>query len=395
MSRRVLVPVIIIMVCLALPGCAARGLYANCEELGQLQLIQTLGIDRRGAEGVVVSVASGADVGERAPAVLSAEGRSVSEALELLQKYSPRESLYFAHTQFLLLGEDCARRGVAPWLDYVQRLPQMRTGAELFLVRGADARTLITGSGDGQYDVSDKLHALLRELEHQCGERVYSCAEVSRRLAESGAALVHAVDAADSGGVVFSGGGGLSVLSAGYGVLRGDRLVGWLSGDAAKAVGLFEGTLSGGTVSLRLKDGSLAAVYLLSGETKLEPVWDADGALRGLRVEAALLSALAELETPALADREDLDALLSDALARRAEGWLRAALDFSQAEGADFLALGQRLRRADPRRYDAMPAPFAEALPGLEIEVSAEAALLHGYDSRGSVPVRGDAGGGA
>ena len=394
MRKRASLP-IIIMVCLGLAGCGGRGLWANVQELGQLQLIQTLGIDRLGGEGVRLSVASGADVGERAPAILSAEGRSVSEAMELLQKYSPRESLYFAHTQFLLLGEDCARAGVAPWLDYVQRLPQMRTGAELFLVHGADAAALICASGDGQYDVSDKLHALLRELERQNGEPVFTCAEVARRLAESGAALVHAVDAAESDGVIYSGGGGLSVLSAGYGVLRGGRLIGYLRGDAAKAVGLMEGTLSGGPLTLRAADGSLAAVYLLGSDTRLIPRWDEDGALRGLRVETELRAALAELERPESLAREGFSDALRNALERRAAGWLRAALDFSRAQGADFFALGQRLRRADARRFDAMPQTFAAALPGLEIEVSVSAALLHGYDGRGGLPVRGEAEGGA
>ena len=390
MGKRRSLPIIII-VCLSLCGCAERAPWANEQELGQLQLIQTLGIDRLGGEGVRLSAASGADVGERAPAILSAEGRSVSEALELLQKYSPRESLYFAHTQFLLLGEDCARDGVEPWLDYVLRMPQMRTGAQLFLVHGAEAAALIRGSGDGQYDVSDKLHALLRELERQNGERVFTCAEVSRRLAESGAALVHAVDAAESEGVLFSGGGGLSVLSAGYGVLRGGELIGYLRGDAAKAVALMEGTLCGGPLTLRLRDGSLASVYLLGCSAALRPDWAADGALRGLRVEAKLRAALAELERPEVSARADFAAWTEEALSRRAEGWLRAALDFSQAERADFFALGQRLRREDPRRFDAMPRPFSQALPALEIAVSVTAELLHGFDSRAPMPAGGGA----
>ena len=392
MGTRKLLPLLAALVLLTQPGCTAGGIYTNYQELSQLQLIQTLGIDSRAPEGVRLSVASGADVSERAPAILSAEGRSVSEAMERLQKYSPRESLYFAHTQFLLLGEDCARSGVAPWLDYVQRLPQIRTDVELFLVRGAEAATLITGSGDGQYDVSDKLHALLRELEHQSGQQVFSCAEVSRRLAESGAALVHAVDAADSEGVVFSGGGGLSVRSAGYGVLRGDRLIGYLLGDAARAVGILEGTLSGGPLTIRAEDGSLVTVCLLGCETALHPRWGADGSLRGLRVETGLRAAVQELETPEAAARPDFTESLERSLSRRAEGWLRAALEFSQREQADFLGLGTRLRRAEPARFDAMPRPFAEALPALELELAVRAELLHGYASHAPLTT---AGGGA
>ena len=92
-----------------LTGCGRSSLYTNYRDLEQIQVIQALGVDRSGPESLRLSVASGADVGGRAPTILSIREASISAATEQLQEYAPRETLYFAHTQFLLLGEDTAK----------------------------------------------------------------------------------------------------------------------------------------------------------------------------------------------------------------------------------------------------------------------------------------------
>ena len=393
MKRHTILPLTALLLAMSLL-CGCGGIYTNYKDLEQLQIIQTLGADRDETGGITLSAASGADVSGGAPAVLSIGASSVETAMEKLQEYSARETLYFAHTQFLLAGEDAARAGMDEYLDYIQRIPLLRSDVRLFLVHGSRAETLITGSGDGKYDVSDELQSLLRDLEHQNGMQVFSCTEVSRRLAESGAALVCALDAADTEGVIFSGGGGLAALSAGYGVLKDGRLAGYILGDDARGVDLLGGTLSGGPVALKAPDGSTVTVQLRSGSTRLTPVWGEDGSLVTLRAEAALSAELAELEHPSLAAQPDFSRALSGALRVRAEGWLREVLELSAALDADFLALGETLRRQDARRFDAMPRSWEETLPALRFSVSVDAELIGSFENEGAVNTQGSGIGG-
>lgn len=389
-----ILPLLILSLTLpCLTGCSGS-IYANYRDLEQIQLIQTLGVDRTGPGSLRLSISSGADVGGHEPILLSIREASIATAMERLQEYSARETLYFAHTQFLLLGEETAKRGVAEYLDYVQRNPQMRTDVELFLVRGSTAETMITGSGDGKYDASDELHALLRDLERQKGTEVFSCTEVSRRLAESGAALIHAIVPASSEGVKFPSSGGLFILSAGYGVLRDGALIGYILGDAAKGVALLRGTLTGGSVTVSV-GGEYVTLKVNGCGIKLRPQFAEDGSLRAVEVQAELDAAIAELENPELSAQPDFTAAVTQALSRRSENWIRSVLQFSAAQRADFLALGQQLRRLDTQRFDSMPERWEDVLPELEFEVSVTSSVEHSYDNFGPVNTEGEGMGGA
>ena len=139
---------------LLLGGCA---LPVHTRELEQLQVIQTLGCD--GAPGAVtVSVSSGPDPSGEAPLRLAAEGRSLTKALETLQDASPREELFFAHTRFAVIGEAAARAGLAPLLDHFERSTQTPLTVPLFVVRGGEARQLLTGSEDPAYEATALAH---------------------------------------------------------------------------------------------------------------------------------------------------------------------------------------------------------------------------------------------
>lgn len=343
-----------------------------------LQVIQTLGIDRGENGGVVLSVASGANVNGGEPTVMSITAPSIETAMEKLQEHSARTPFFFAHTQFLVIGEDAARSGISAYLDYIRHMPLLRSDVRLFLVRGCDAKTLVTGAVDGKYDISDELSSLLLDLEHQNGMQVFSCAEVSRYLMENGASLACAIDAVDTEGIVFSGSGGLSAVSAGYGVLADGALLGYILGDAARGIDLLSGSLSGGPIALESESGTVT-VQLHDGKTTLSPVWDAAGNMTGLRAEATVSAEISEVSDPEAAEQPGFSDSIADLLARRAENWLRETLDFSSTLGADFLSLGERLERQNARRFRAMPRAWSETLPLLRYDFCVKVEITGGH----------------
>lgn len=358
--------------------CGCSSLYTNYKDIEMLQVIQTLGIDRGENGGVVLSVASGANVNGGEPTVMSITAPSIETAMEKLQENSARTPFFFAHTQFLVIGEDAARSGISAYLDYIRHMPLLRTDVRLFLVRGCDAKTLVTGAADGKYDISDELSSLLLDLEHQNGMQVFTCAEVSRYLMENGASLACAIDAVDTEGIVFSGSRGLSAVSAGYGVLADGALLGYILGDAARGIDLLSGSLSGGPIALESESG-IVTVQLHDGKTTLSPVWDAAGNMTGLRAEATVSAEIAEVSDPEAAEQPGFSDSIADLLARRAENWLRETLDFSSTLGADFLSLGERLERQNARRFRAMPRAWSETLPLLRYDVCVKVEITGGH----------------
>ena len=74
---------------------------------------------------------------------ISAKGKNVIDALNNIQSKLPRES-YFGHRRVILLEEEFAKRGLKNVLDTYQRNPELSLRTDIFIVKGAKAKELLT-----------------------------------------------------------------------------------------------------------------------------------------------------------------------------------------------------------------------------------------------------------
>ena len=145
-------------------GCSTGAISSNYRAVEDLELIQTIGVDRA-PEGVCLSAATG-KVGEgEAPKRMTQSGVSMLAALNQLQDRTPSAELFYAQTSYLLLGEEAAAAGgLAPLLDFIARDPDMRLSAPLFIVRGGTAQQAVMETGDDKTDVTEALAALEKDI---------------------------------------------------------------------------------------------------------------------------------------------------------------------------------------------------------------------------------------
>lgn len=355
-------PLGLVLALLCLSGCA-RPLHAR--QLEELQPVQTLGYDAAPGE-VTVSVSDRKSAQGEDAVRMAARGESLVRACEELQNFTARGELFFAHVRFALAGEAAAKAGLSQLLDWFTRSAQARLRLPLFLVRGGSARELVTGSEDDAYEIT----ALLSALEEQTRRRGELCCwtvlDILRALNEHGAALCCALEPREAGENAPSAEeGALTALAAGYGVLKGDRLCGWL--DPAEARGATILLNRAGEISYTLPDGdALAVVTLRSVRARREP-----GGEGRARVEAE--AGLTALWAPGELTPSRL-AALEAALAERLGSECSSAIAASRDLGADFLGLG--LTEA--------------ALRSLDDRVSVRVRITQSYDSKAG-PVKKEA----
>ena len=353
------IPIIIFLTAAALllSGC---GINANYRSIERLLTVEALGLDAA-AGGVVLSAATGSAGG--APLLLRRGGDSLLSAMEQLQDYADAGQLFFAHTRFLVLGEDYARAGLAPLLDYVERDMHLRTGVLLAVVREQEASALLTAERSG--DAASALTAAERDAETRGDSRFTGVRELARDLAEDGAALVCALELRPAEGSVFPEGEGLAVVPAGYAVVRGAALAGYLTGDTARCASLLLGHPGQQRRTVEAAGGRYV-LELDAAETKLAPVYaggagelrgaggaedeltlcGTDGALAGLELRVTLRFAVAErLEPMTAASDTDAAEELCAALEAEIGQEIAAVLAASREYDADFLRLGRALRK--------------------------------------------------
>ena len=361
---------------LPLSGCGqGRGILANYRAVEDLQPVRTLGLDA----GCVLSAAAVPTPGGK-PLILRRAAASIPSGLDALQQRTPRGRLYFAHTEFIVLGEACAAEGSNALLDFVERDVHTRMGAKLFVVRGGTAEALVTGSGE-DWDVGNVLAAVVSETEARGDSHVFDVRETAVALSEYGAALVCALRCADTAGSVFAIAPGRAAVPDGYGILKDGALTGFLAGRQAQAASLLLGQLGTVTREIAFGGGTVTLeVRCAAPELRLT-----DGALC---VRAAPEAVIAGVDTAQPVDTpaalEALAAALDDALREE----LAEVLARSKAENCDFLALGRALRRqgVDPA---ALPADWLATLP---LRVAVETEVRRSYDLAGRA---GTDGGGA
>ena len=356
-----------------LAGCGGgRGVYSNYRRLEELQLVETLGVDAGEDGGVLLSASAGTGAAGDG-AVLSARAGALIPCMEALQNRTVRGQVFFAHTQFLVLGQAYAENGVAELLDYVERDIHTRMGTGLFVARDAAASALVTGAGS-DWDVSGVLASVRRETAGRGDSHVYDLRETAVALSEYGAALVCALRIVGTEGGVYAASPGLSAVPAGYGVLKDGRLVGFLEEEEAYAASLLCGTLGAQTRLLPDGSGGAVTVELRCPRPEMRCRRAPDGALT-LEIAAkpeAVIAAAGSADVVSGRAPEALAAALDAAVREDLFRVVRRA----QALDADFLAFGRALRLdgVDPAR---LPPDW---LRTLSVRVTVDTTLARSYD---------------
>lgn len=347
---------------LPLSGCTLS-VYNSYRDIESLEVVQAIGLDLSRDGNVILSAATGPDASGREPLRVTQEGSSLDEAMRSAEERSGGGSLFFSGTGAIVLGEAAASE-TQRWLDALARSKQLRLDNELYILRGGEAREFISGE-DAPEDVFSDLSSLANRLSEYGPAPATICAEISRSLISSGAALVTAIELKE--GAL----GTLTAVPAGFAVITDDGLSGWLDGEAALGAGFF----TGGT-GLSVVELDTVTLELSGADVSVNPVWDGD-TLSRLDVCLSVSGSVIEAEPGSdFSSSESWDALEQE-LSDVSLSWLKRAIERSIELKADFLGLGRLVETLDPVKFTAMPVTWMELFPELDFEFSSEAKILN------------------
>lgn len=359
MKKQVL---LVLLLMLLLTGCRRySGFLPYAREIEDMELIRTLGVDGAGETGVAITASGGTSQEETE--VVSGEAGTISAAVLELQGEGS-SYLYFGHVTQLLLGEELARRGVMPSLDYVLRDVEMRLETALYVVRNGTAGQAIEAAADDG-SATDRLEALADDAGLTANSMPRTVKDVLAELDRQGASFLPAVLADDG------------LTAAGYGILKDGALVGWAEGDAALGVNLIFGKVDADVVEVQAPDGTAAALRVVGAAASVRPIWQGD-TLAGLKVHCKVDANLAE--GSAMPDQATLDALEA-ALAQVEAGRMAQALELSRALDADYLGLRQSAAFAVPWHKGVLLG--SQSMKHLKLEATAQAVIQRSYHADG------------
>lgn len=419
---------LLIIIC-SLPtfsGCSS--IYSNYREIQQLMVIQTMGFDReKGA--MQISMAAAAEASGGGPRRMSAQGGTITAAIDRAYKLSYEEEIFLSHVNHLLVGEAAAEEGLGSLLDYVCQSPTMRIDIPLYIVRGGTANQAVMEVGDDNKGISEVMQTVRESFASPSNSHVFTVADTINSLLRYGSALVCAVECVPSSepigpsksensqqssgqesqqgedqaaqqdgsqdvqqGKSQSEGQGtqeatqeespLIAVPAGYAVIREGKLCKFIETEDAVAVGLITDSLPITDITVKDRNGKDAALELTHGSADITPVWNGNGQLIGLDVQAQVKASVLETGSWEHSDGNEyinhLTAQLESAISQRLSELLHCSMQLK----ADFLGLAGQVERKSPENYRLMSQSFPELLPGLELEITVRGQLSHTNDMK-------------
>lgn len=398
--------------------CGCGSLYTNYREMEQLLVLQTMGLDAE-QQGLTLSLASAAEAGSGgSPTRLQIKGSTIASALEQARNYSFEESLFFAHIASLLIGEEAARGGIDECINYICQSPRLRMDMPIYIVRGGTAGEAVLATGDGTAGIAEIMAGVRDDYESRSPDTLFSVIDIERGTLRYGAALVCALEIADSiqdsskssisvdGGQgsgdkaagnaqsgAGSGGenqggmdtGAKTVASAGYAVLKDGKLCAYLDRDEALGISFLLNSVGRSDVVVRDAQGKNTTLEINSGGSKIKPVWDSSGQLRRIDVAAEVGALVLEMDGRGSIDKAEYADKLTAELESLVSERISYVLRMSRQLNADFLGLAGEAERSAPEKYAAMGVSFEELFPTLELRVTVKGQIWHSNDLRETV----------
>lgn len=345
---RKILPILLILAVLT-SGCTQ--IWAKTRPIRELRIIETVGCDLV-EDGVALSIYVA-----KPGMSLTQEGPSLHIAMDRMREKAASPALFFAHTQFILVGRTMAADSLAPVLDLVARSEDMRLQMPLYLLQNADASEAVQ-AGSKERDVTQMLTALKEDMTQQGTGHAFTCGEILRSLSEGGAALAPACKLEKD-----------NLRPLGYGVLKDGKCVSWIEAPEEQGVDLLLSL--GGHGDVRVHDATLT---MESCAAEVAPQWEGDRLTR-LDITLDLRASLSETDgQPGVTTRAGR-AELGRELSETVRDWIETLLRRSQALRADFLGLGGMIAERDPEKWHGIRSDWAEIFPDLPWTVTVQTTL--------------------
>ncbi len=372
MIRRQIAFVVAAAMILSLAGCWSR------VEVNDLAIATMVGFDRTPKGDiqiwlqVVIPVKAGrapegGGGGQGLPFVtVSATGRTVLEASKMLQLELPRR-IFWAHARVFLVGEDLARAGLRPVLDFLTRHREIRLNGYILAVRGNIAQVMAT-----PVDLEKLPADHLREIMRTRYGTVVNLAEFIRLLSSRGADPVMGAVTVSPPPAGAPRGQRPALRLAGTAVFRGDKLVGFLDERITRGLLWLRGRVTSGVVVVPAPGASgLVSVEWVLTHIKRTAWLRGDQVVIHLqaRAEGDIGETLADLDLDDPAVSEQIE----EAVQREIHLRMEEALERTRALNADAAALGEVVHEQLPQVWQQLePDWLGDAFHRVAVEIAVE-----------------------
>lgn len=380
---------ILILTCALLSGCWSR------RELTDVSFAEVVGVDWTGHQyEITLAIISPQRASDekggpttRRTWTISEQAPSPDAAMAKLDQTLER-SLTLSHIRTIIFGEEMARRGIGPPLDFPLRSVEIRptawigvtNGRAMDLLHARPTQGILTEGPLGYHDAAQRRSSItparrLTEVANILQEEGIDLTLPLFRLGDKEAP--NPEKAEEQGALRGKEEHANEVVYGGAGVFRGDKLVAWLTPEASRGHLWSTDRVVHGAVSVECptpKPDERIVLRLRSADGEAGAYLD-QGKIRG-RVRVRVVADVNDItcDDPLLTDGDV--SRLNGALASRVRETIGHALEVSRSTGSDMFGFGQNLFRHNPSAFLTREADWSAAIRDMPVSIEVQAQVV-------------------
>jgi spore germination protein KC len=266
----------LLVIVTALSGCAqiARGRA----EIDKLFITRIISIDKMQDGKVMLTLTTkslqiggngGGGQTQKGESVVS-EGETVFEAVRNLLIYSDRRP-HYGHTEYILFGEETAREGLLPYLDFISRQNEFRYNAKIYIVRGATANSLVKKTNTQKMFAGDRIASVEESAQSTTLSSIVTLNEAMLILDNKNlGAFIPFIE--EKKAMIKEGEEEKSdILLRGYAIFKHDKLFNFASEEEARGINWIMNRSGSGVIIVKSKAGEKVSLEIMENRVKIVP----------------------------------------------------------------------------------------------------------------------------
>ena len=398
MKNLILPLILIVMLCTS--GCRSTALPQR-REINDLLLIEVMGVDKSTEErdNQIITIASrrldqsetgqtqqdGSDGsgGERKTGpggkalIATAEGKTLFDAARNIQNNTDK-SLFWAHTKYLLIGEEAARDNIAKYTDFITREHELQLNILVFVVKGMTAKELIMQFNQSEFYIADKLDNLIRSSKLLGTSGELNIAELMRFFdIHFGSARIPCIQLiyqdSDKGQKIPD------IASNGYAIVADLKLVSYIERDISRGVNLISNNLESSIVTVKDLNGKSASLEIIMSNTEAVPHFKGD-VLEEVTLKAEVISNLGEVQSQVSSMYDENIKYMESQQSAILKNEMRRVIEIAKESESDCLGICDMIRLKSPVKWHRIEDQWKEIMQYLKISVEVESKVRRSYE---------------
>ncbi|HHW32463.1 MAG TPA: Ger(x)C family spore germination protein [Clostridiaceae bacterium] len=395
--RKSCIAIVFLLLVANITGCR-KSILPQRKEIGDLQLIQVIGVDKlsEDTDNFMLTVASrnleegsgqqtSGGTGEKAGGdaqkaiVLTSRGKTIFEAVRKLQTHS-NKTLFWGHAEYYLIGEEAARDNIAKYIDFFTRDHELRIESKVYIVRGSTAKDLIEKYNQGDFYIFNKLEILGQNLKLMSNSEEMRVHDLMRLVdihhESARAPCIRLTDRDNLEGKKVK-----DIEICGYAIFANLKLVGFIDIDVSRGLNLITNNVGSSIVVVKDLNGQNVSLEIIDSNTEVIPFFSGDS-LESVTLKTKVISNIGEIHSQIdIVDEKlisHLESQLSEILKNEMEEVLKKVLDFK----SDCLEICDRIRLKRPLKWHKIEEQWMEILPDIKFNIQVESKIQRSYETR-------------